>query len=474
MYLKYLVYFILAVFFTACSNKFDLVNSHETKKYKVCQSDEERNKCELCQNDKEKKKYELYQIYIDADGNLLSPKTGKIEAEVQEEAYIENIYKNFKKMKENNSDLTLTIFIHGGLNNFTSSINKVKTHTCKMLIDNKYPLFISWDSSSLSNYSDHLFLLRRGIKSETLGPISSPFVLLEDILRAIIRIPVSTYNVLFSQNTIFKSLSTEEEKDSEDKVKILKEKTLVNVHDHLPSKGLSSSDWLTVWNPVKLITAPFVDALGTGAWDSMLRRTDLILKKDVSKNDFKATAVDKFFSEYGKELGEINLIGHSMGAIVTNNIISKYSEIKFKNIVHMAAASRLKDLELVIVPYLKENPRANFYNLSLSPYSDLSENFYLDFAPRGSLLVWIDQTLGKVNSFSDRTAGYWFNITRSAHKIFKDKDKDKDKDKNIQKRVHLTRFGLRDTSPQKHGDFSKCDFWNKDFWTAKIQCRKKE
>ena len=129
----------------------------------------------------------------------------------------------------------------------------------------------------------------------------------------------------------------------------------------------------------------------------------------------------------------------------------------------MAAASPLKAIEQVISPYLQSHPNTTFYNLSLNPYRDRFENSSkVDLLPRGSLLMWIDNTLGSINSFQDRTAGQWTNIIHAAEQVFP---------KKIQDQVHLTKFGINDGSPQNHGDFGDYPFWREGFWVGDSQAR---
>ena len=63
---------------------------------------------------------------------------------------------------------------------------------------------------------------------------------------------------------------------------------------------------------------------------------------------------------------EIILIGHSMGTIIANNILARFQELDFRTIVYMAAACTIKDVELVIPPYMQKNPDTTFYSLKLS------------------------------------------------------------------------------------------------------------
>ncbi|PAJ73388.1 hypothetical protein CJF42_16110 [Pseudoalteromonas sp. NBT06-2] len=405
---------------------------------------------------------QFYQIYIDEEGRLLEPKNEKKIPRADEKKYIRGIIANYDKLKKQKPELELTIFIHGGLNSHNTATSRVQNLKQEMLDDNKYPLFLSWNSGPFTNYIDHLLFLRNGEESKFLGPISSPFILLEDLFRSVARIPASTYRILFSQNAAIKSYNSKEEIEYGNALKNVDDASFL-LHNSPNDTGFAFTDWFSVINPTKLVSSPFIDGLGKGAWNSMLRRTDLVLINDSSHKGVPlqnaTTAANLFFEMFYsayKNDENINLIGHSMGTVVANNILSQYQHIDFDNIVYLAAACSIKDLNQVVHPYLLKNKQSTFYNVTLNPYNDMTENLAYDFTPRGSLLMWIDQFLEDTNSFSDKTAGFWFNIIRGAVKAFPDRE--------VQKRVHLTQFGLRDGSPEKHGDFSEYLFWNEDFW----------
>lgn len=403
--------------------------------------------------------FRSHQIYIDKNGSLRDPVTKLIVSD--EVSYVDGILKDIKESRASE----VVIFIHGGLNTFESSTDRVKDINPKKVLTNegKYLLFISWHSGPFTNYGDHLFKLRRGANVGGLrGFASSPFIFLEDIVRSVARIPVSSYNVVFGQNSVRKKKYSVAEASADRAQSFLKSKGF-SIFDSPVNTGMTTKDWWSVANPTKLVTAPFVDALGSGAWNSMLRRADLVMVKDLVFNSppnvDTSTAVAKFLEKYpvlGGDGIETTIIAHSMGAIIANNIISSYPHIEFSNIVYMAAACRLKDLGLTIAPYIEKNRKSKFYNLSLSPYRDIAENTKYDFVPRGSLLMWIDDTFGSTNSFQDRTAGYWLNIVRGADVAFSVvQDK---------KRIHLTQFAIKGQVPLKHGDFGDFKFWDENFW----------
>lgn len=433
-------------------------------------------------------KVELYQIYIGSQGELLDPYTRK---QVDDErGYLDEIFKNIARVNreqqaQGRGQTTLTIFIHGGLNTFDNATDRVNRVHARMLDEGKYPLFISWDSGFPGNYRDHLFVVRRGIHRPKVGTLTSPIVFMEDLARSVVHIPYALYNVFFGQRSMYHFYTTAEERAAENSRATLDRERNFHLHPLAPDRNnlghsaVKEGLWL---NPVKIATAPLIDGLGKGAWNSMLRRTDLVLhrardfygrpieeveraqvpKDPCARMHVASTAAAEFFRrwedgcEQGVDIPAI-LVAHSMGAIIANNILAKYPKIHYNHIVYMAAAAPLKDVETVVAPYLQAHEQTRFYNLSLHPDREVNEAHYYDVIPRGSLLVWIDDTLADINSFQDRTTGTWHNIMRSANQVFKDE--------HVRRRVHLTRFGVRDGSPQNHGDFGKCPFWREGFWT---------
>jgi pimeloyl-ACP methyl ester carboxylesterase len=432
----------------------------------------------------------LHTIYIDGDGNLLDPISKKNVAgdrafqgsQSSEQTYVNAILSNFAVKKERNPNLKMVVFVHGGLNDFDSATSRPVKATKAMLDDDRYPVFICWDSAFMPSYVDHLWRIRKGIVRTVQGPLSSPFVLLEDLGRSVVRIPSSTYKEVADPIIVSKRINSSTETDYQLRV------------DRLPAMGFDinnqgkhtgvGSDYYTVWNPIKVLMAPLVDGFGTGAWEGMLRRTDLVLTKNsafegdiananIPVNVSKSLRPDDTAAAlflHGYESGEltrsqpIELIGHSMGAIVAINIMARHAELKIDNVVFMGAAARIKEVENVVVPWLQRNPGSQFWNLSLDPYREMGENTFYDFMPRGSLLNWIDFTFGEVNSFKDRTAGSWWNITRLAEDVFPGDAKQKE----LRQRVHLTRFPISNNGswPQRHGEFADYKFWRIAYWEA--------
>lgn len=420
-------------------------------------------------------------IFIDSNGDMRDENYTKIKKECAK-IKIDRILERFDlwrndPSRSNKENLKMTIFIHGGLNRVKHAAKRVKATSERILRNNQYPVFISWRASYWTNYRDRLLTMRNGERYtfepsespiESFGAIgSAPFVLAEDILRSIARIPTSYWNMIARKNALALRFSNKEKRAAEKSEENL-EGSEFRIHGCLSSKDDIPGSIIA--NPAKLITTPLADGLGKGAWRSMLRRTDLILNSqaafDGEEKKDSETAVHYFMSRL-KEKKSVKkvLIGHSMGTIIANNILSRFPDIGFDAVVYMAAACKLKDLEKSVVPWLRRHKKGELYNLTLNPYSDISESKYWGSIPGGSLLIWIDEFLEDVNSFLDRTAGYWFNLVRAAKIIFP---------QELRSRVHLTKFDIDHKYrtegrgypkvPQTHGAFDDYNFWDKSFW----------
>lgn len=435
---------------------------------------------------------EYHAIYVNQHGNLKRPGLEKIKniefteehSAGAEDLYVDAIISNYrsqnliyKSLSPSASELRFTIFIHGGLNTFNNVWQRANIFSEAMLADGYYPLFVGWNSAPFTNYFDHLFHIRKGERRPILAWLTTPFVFLEDVVRSIARLPTAWLMTVNDPLTVMKSVYSAKERDFDRRIVRLVARGF-NLISEPPYVGVGPS-FATILNPLKLATAPVVDGLGAGSWNSMLRRTDLVLSKALAfegnikvdeSDNFADTALTKLLKKLERGLIKhqyglqdslcIDLIAHSMGAIVANNVLARHPRLPIKNVVFMGAAARIKDIENGVVPWLlRDDNGAEFYNLSLDPYREISETNFLDSLPRGSLLHWIDNIFGEVNSFKDRVAGGWWNIIRTAEDVFPE---------SVRSRVYLTRFpiGGADKGPQRHGEFDDYPFWKRSFWIA--------
>jgi hypothetical protein len=200
----------------------------------------------------------------------------------------------------------------------------------------------------------------------------------------------------------------------------------------------------------------------------------------------------------------LTIIGHSMGAIVTCEMLERFHRLAADNVVLLAAACSIRDFKDKIIPFFQEQDlRADFakaapdrtklyaplikthlYNLCLNDTAEHIEPNpgQLDLSQRGSLLTWVDTLYQSPESENDRTFGRWVNAVLSTDDI----------PSSLLGRVSIKSFGLdrprqKDSpvytemksatkvidEPTKHGEFTRYDgarkrttnfrFWDKNY-----------
>uniref|UniRef100_UPI0040276BCD hypothetical protein n=1 Tax=Candidatus Wunengus sp. YC63 TaxID=3367699 RepID=UPI0040276BCD len=438
-----------------------------------------------------------YVIMVNKKGEFLNLNDRQIIKENEYANYIKsNIISNIESKKKQK----ILIFVHGGLNRFNSALKRAEKLYEEILKDGYYPIFIIWDSSLVSSYLDHLLWIRQGRVYRYWGPITFPLYLFADLGRGVTRAPI----VIFHQLSTDMYSTFPKPFPSYKNGEVLYEKLFErykngnnNQQEIAISRGGDNRGYinkgirhLLYWVTFlpKLTISPFIDALGKSAWENMLRRTQTLFRKpsefdirDNRKNVNRALdtpptgavsqfidCLNKFVHSDGSTGYEITLIGHSMGTIVLNEIIRKYDDLPYNNIVYMAAACTIGEFEKSVIPYLQTH-KSKFYNLCLNPIAEVREinPMYLDIPPRGSLLEWIDNFLSSPQATMDRTLGKWDNIIQSTHIIPED----------IRGQVNIKAFiagpangnEYQEGNPQKHADFTGQEFWKEAFWTPKAQ-----
>lgn len=108
--------------------------------------------------------------------------------------------------------------------------------------------------------------------------------------------------------------------------------------------------------------------------------------------------------------------GHSMGAIVGDELISRYPGLPWSRIIYMAAADTIREFKHMFTLAIDSTPqrtRLRFYSLSLHPIAESRERVFHGFLPQGSLLEWIDEMFNRPRTGDDRTLGKWKNVEMS-------------------------------------------------------------
>jgi pimeloyl-ACP methyl ester carboxylesterase len=423
----------------------------------------------------------------------------------------------------------ILIFIHGGLTPLGDATQDAENESPGVMGGGYYPIYINWDSGFLSSYGEHLVSVSQGRKNYRhpwARGLLSPFYLLADVGRAVTRIPVVwseqiggdvatvqgdlaaiddpssqpnwvQYAPASDSLEEFKRLS---DLYAQDAGSAQRKQISLSIGDTTVSRGelawLATTYAVTV--PTKYGLSWILDGFGKSSWDNMTRRTLLLIdgsaRNPASPRRFRQRGlsdnpndplnqepvggarlvIDKLFDHIrAKESGpnapryEITLVGHSMGSMVINELLTKEadtSDVVFKNIVYMAAACSVRDCARCVVPYLRAHPRTQFYNLSLHPTADLRERYTqaADLPPRGSLLVWIDEFLSDPPTTLDLTVGRWDNVLAGIREF----------PQSIRGQMTLKAFALRNTDefklgePQTHSQFRSQHYWDQAFWQA--------
>jgi hypothetical protein len=276
--------------------------------------------------------------------------------------------------------------------------------------------------------------------------------------------------------------------------------------DRQPGERVRKNVTLAATVPTKLLAPPLViQAFGRGAWDVMYRRTATLMLTekqlngatvvkdcDASDNPDEHVAllgcfithytefVRRFCPQSDHSLSgcrdlQLTLVGHSMGTIVIDQWLRRAPTLEISNIVFMAGATTVSDYRDTVVAYLlRQRERISLargkgqvldvveptsvYHLVLHPMAEITETGLWDLAPRGSLLVWIDNYFSRPVTPLDRTVGRFFNLMPELART----------PTELRGQIHTKIFRVGSTiaytDPQRHHDFSVFPFWNPEFW----------
>lgn len=427
------------------------------------------------------------------------------------------------------------IFIHGGLNEPVGTLKRARNLYDDILCAGYYPIFINWRSSLLSSYKDHLLFVRQGRfypPPDPAGFLWSPGYVFSDVMRGVGRVflsagqllmndidggpwcpgyrfcanppPVDIVNQLKGKSTpkgeMLSSAGTEKGPKSipfkDENISVVKDEKTNGVRTSI----LAAFPWLLTL-PARIVAAPILDTAGAGAWEVMMHRTTTLFHTDeeldgkllAEGRSPKQGGVEMFLTKLkeqvkkGNDKWEFVLVGHSMGAIVLNQIVRDYGEdLPISHIVYLAAACSIRDYQDTVWPYLQlqhfkdkstaSNNITKIHHLMLHPKAESQDTvpfiadytplqwynlgFYFNPLPRGSLLVWLDGFLMNPASPLDRTAGRFTNLMQAADLTPDD----------LRPNISFTVFekGEETKTPQHHAGLSdRIQFWKEDCWYPK-------
>lgn len=256
---------------------------------------------------------------------LTNLQQGKVCGATSEASYL-------KEMEAKGTPPKLLVFIHGGLNTQTESVQRAAELCKSIAAAGYYPLFLNWQSALSPSYWNHLVHIRQGedwrggALSTVGGYLTAPAQLFGDLTRAIVRAPIATFlqirndietvppfrpmlslwssDLALAQETAYTALCQ--------RLPIGQPSAALNEYatilqkpvDRCPAHGIEAKHELAGLNlslgvdtrenseknwafakyfltlPTKLVTAPIIDAGGTSAWAIMLRSVSQLFHND--------------------------------------------------------------------------------------------------------------------------------------------------------------------------------------------------
>jgi hypothetical protein len=199
---------------------------------------------------------------------------------------------------------------------------------------------------------------------------------------------------------------------------------------------------------------------------------------------------------------ELHYFGHSMGALVGNEVVARFPDLPWRRVVYMAAATPIRDFRQMVAPILNctpdnksklcgspHAPGIHFYNLMLHPLAESHDLEFDGVVPEGSLLEWIDEMFGGPRSVDDRMLGKWTNVEqtmswftpnereRMSFRVFPAQARMSNGDASEQ-RAFRAECALGPSAtvtpprchPIMHGQFSAYSFWRDDFLCGPNPC----
>ncbi|MGJ8681662.1 hypothetical protein, partial [Paraglaciecola sp.] len=299
----------------------------------------------------------------------------------------------------------ILVSIHGGLNSISANVKRVEKHYNSALEDGYFPVFISWRSGAITTLYDRYFGVRNGVdRSKWVTIPSAPFYFVSDVLSGVAAIPESIWDQSANfYNSHKNNLSGFYEKDIQIR---MRDFDLPDIYytqrgkEKTPIEQVGYGVRQLIPGVVRVISTPLIEGMADKAWGVMRRRAKTLVyrQQDLTYRGvgqhFGGETISgelhqtincenngKYFEKDGgngivaqlfraiSELEDIQitLVGHSMGAIIANDIVNVFPKLPFNRIIHMASADSIRNLMEKTRPYLIDNPSTQFYNLMLHP-----------------------------------------------------------------------------------------------------------
>ena len=419
------------------------------------------------------------------------------------------------------------IFAHGGLvahRNAVESANKMAPY---LIADGYTPIFLVWNSDFASAYNDYLCCVTDGEATQTAifsKSLTWSARLVGDIGGGISRAPELYVKQLGQYRRNNRESKTSEYSIWTDDIVRNCNVEYQGVEQgaiYFPEyscEGIAKtfhrqSAWRPAeWGfharlPSRLVTTS-LSVGGESAWNNMVRRTRLAMANPDGASDYFSGSCEQrinvqnqpklFIEQYnarpkntrcrggfamlfsaleeGEKTGEfvnmdMTLAGHSMGAIVVNEVASSFAEISFDRIILMASAGSIRDFDSSVYrvyahPRIQEKPE--IYNLMLHPQRERIERFMGGLVAQGSLLEWIDEMFEGPRNLEEKTMGKYRNMKKFINRYSEQLGQDVKfrvfpyediLNSNLCDKTDYATVENERCHPITHGEFNEYTFW---------------
>jgi pimeloyl-ACP methyl ester carboxylesterase len=375
------------------------------------------------------------------------------------------------------------LIIHGGNEAPSKTVAPSIRMTPEILKDGYYPIFIHWNSWILGAYIEQLFCIRSGWYRRY-AHVTGPFCLVGDIVTSLASIVPSTVAQLSlavkRRRSYVYPTTVDLERFGKKRPNIE-----VNLGAYQGKQPMIRRMIMIGKLPMQvLLSSPLVNVVVPRAWQNLLRRTKAMFRTprefdpkmvtdgyrmpDGSAYSPREGAMALFLSELEKTIDghpeldiKVNIVAHSMGAMIANETIATAPNLPYQTLVYMAPACSVREFADTVSPMiLRRAPNVQAHVLTLHPQVEAIQTDFKGLAPVGSVLEWLEGFLTPPNSYLDRFLGKWDNLLRSLH-IFDD---------GVRPYIHIKGFpydAKNRRKPYRHVHFNDEDvcFWKESFWT---------
>jgi hypothetical protein len=388
--------------------------------------------------------------------------------------YIDTIIRAIRARKQQDKNVKVIFFFHGGLNSRSAALQRAGSHIARILRDRPdlYPIFVNWQTSLYASYKDHLVTVHKG--HETPRWSALPLGIAEvgtDLARMVVEAPIAAH---LHYTDRYRSIAYRNEPKTAP-IAIgctapldFREGTIKTARPHWLRDAAQSA----LLFPITFLGCGLIDAAGSSAWGSMIYTSERLFYRpdevhhpyDFEPNERGSGGLSRFLDRLAEEVREsdgddVTVVAHSAGAVIANKLIANYAtKLPIHNLLYMAPACTIDELMAggKIAQFLAgDKQRRKLYILTLHEQSEFEERNAAGLAPRGSLLVWLDEFIQpKSSEFSGVMLGRARNLRLHSHLI----------PCAIREQVVITAHhdelgAPREVWPQRHGDFGFLPYW---------------